>query len=81
MRIGVPKERSPGERRVALTPETVKRVQAAGHGVVLEAGAGAAAGYPDTEATMTTSRRLKRAWVAARRSRSSSSLMLASFSM
>ena len=44
MRIGVPKETAPGERRVALTPEVVRRLD---HDVVVEAGAGARAGAPD----------------------------------
>jgi H+-translocating NAD(P) transhydrogenase subunit alpha len=47
MRVGVPKESAPGERRVALVPESVVRLAAAGSDVTVEAGAGAAAGYPD----------------------------------
>ena len=47
MRVGVPKESAPGERRVALVPESVGRLAAAGSEVTVEAGAGAAAGYPD----------------------------------
>ena len=47
MRIGVPKETAPGERRVALIPDVVKRLVGAGHTVVLEAGAGAEASFPD----------------------------------
>src|SRR3954451_6132614 len=43
MRIGVPKERAEGERRVALVPEVVKKLAAKGHEVVVEAGAGEAA--------------------------------------
>ncbi|MGH3001392.1 MAG: NAD(P)(+) transhydrogenase (Re/Si-specific) subunit alpha, partial [Gaiellaceae bacterium] len=46
MRVGVPKETSPGERRVALVPETVGRL-GAGIEVVVEAGAGDAASFPD----------------------------------
>lgn len=49
MRIGVPKERRSGERRVALVPDTVKRLAASGHEMVVEAGAGGAAGYPDVD--------------------------------
>ena len=48
MLIGVPKEASPGERRVALVPESCKKLIQAGYSVSLEAGAGEAAGYPDT---------------------------------
>jgi H+-translocating NAD(P) transhydrogenase subunit alpha len=47
MRVGVPKESAPGERRVALVPESVSRLAAAGIEVRVEVGAGAAAGYPD----------------------------------
>jgi NAD(P) transhydrogenase subunit alpha len=45
MRIGVPKETAPGERRVAIVPETVGRL--AGFDVQVERGAGLAAGYTD----------------------------------
>jgi NAD(P) transhydrogenase subunit alpha len=47
MRIGVPKERAEGERRVALVPEVVRKLAAKGHEVVVEAGAGEAALVPD----------------------------------
>ena len=47
MRIGVPRETSPGERRVALVPESGKKLIQAGYQVVIEAGAGSAAGFPD----------------------------------
>jgi H+-translocating NAD(P) transhydrogenase subunit alpha len=47
MRVGVPKESAPGERRVALVPESVSRLAAAGTEVTIETGAGAAAGYSD----------------------------------
>jgi H+-translocating NAD(P) transhydrogenase subunit alpha len=46
MRVGVPKETAAGERRVALVPETVPRL-GEGIEVVVEADAGAAAGFPD----------------------------------
>jgi len=45
MRIGVPKETATGERRVALVPETVARLD--GIDVIVEAGAGAAASFTD----------------------------------
>jgi NAD(P) transhydrogenase subunit alpha len=48
MRIGVPKETSPGERRVALVPESAKKLMQAGYTISLEAGAGDAAGFPDS---------------------------------
>ncbi len=47
MIVGVPKETYPGERRVALTPAVVPLLKKAGLDVVLEAGAGEQAGYPD----------------------------------
>jgi len=46
MRLGIPKETSPDERRVALIPETVARL-GDGVDVIVEAGAGEAAGFPD----------------------------------
>ncbi len=57
MRIGVPTETAPGERRVALVPEIVRKLTGQGHEVVIEPGAGAGAGLPDdlfTEAGATT---------------------------
>jgi proton-translocating NAD(P)+ transhydrogenase subunit alpha len=47
VRIGVPKETAPGERRVALVPDIVRKLTGQGHEVVLEPGAGAQAGIPD----------------------------------
>ena len=49
MIVGVPKEIYPGERRVALTPVVVPMLAKAGLEVVIETGAGAAAGYPDSQ--------------------------------
>ncbi|MFD5073441.1 Re/Si-specific NAD(P)(+) transhydrogenase subunit alpha [Streptomyces sp. NPDC058371] len=45
--IGVPLETAAGERRVALVPNVVERLRAAGLAVVVEAGAGAGALIPD----------------------------------
>lgn len=47
MKLGIPKEKIDGERRVATTPEIAKRLVAGGLEVMLERGAGAAAHYPD----------------------------------
>jgi NAD(P) transhydrogenase subunit alpha len=47
MRIAVPKEITPRETRVALVPETVARLVKAGQEVVVETGAGEAAGFTD----------------------------------
>lgn len=47
MRIALPKETAPHEHRVALTPDTVGRLVKAGYDVVVERGAGTAAGFAD----------------------------------
>src|SRR4051812_16661813 len=47
MRIVVPRESAAGERRVALVPESVKKLIQAGYEVAVEAGAGDTAGFPD----------------------------------
>src|SRR5260221_10917913 len=47
MRVGVARETAPGERRVALVPETAGKLAAAGFEIVVEPGAGAAASFPD----------------------------------
>jgi H+-translocating NAD(P) transhydrogenase subunit alpha len=47
MKVGVLKETLPGERRVALVPEVVGKIKAAGADVLVEAGAGDEASYPD----------------------------------
>ena len=50
MRIGIPAEISPGETRVAATPETVKKFTAGGrHSVLVQSGAGTGASIPDSE--------------------------------
>ena len=49
MDVGVRTETEPGEKRVAATPDSVRQLAAAGLGVVVETGAGVAAGYPDDE--------------------------------
>jgi H+-translocating NAD(P) transhydrogenase subunit alpha len=47
MKVAVVKESAPGERRVALVPETVPRLVQAGLEVLVEAGAGDGAWFPD----------------------------------
>ena len=47
MVIGIPRETFPGERRVAMVPPMVPTLAKAGLDVVLEAGAGLGAGFPD----------------------------------
>jgi proton-translocating NAD(P)+ transhydrogenase subunit alpha len=49
VRVAVPKETTPGERRVALVPEIVKRLTGGGFELVVERGAGEAAGFADEE--------------------------------
>ena len=47
MKVGVPVETAPGERRVALVPDVAGRLVKAGHEVLVEKGAGAAATFTD----------------------------------
>ncbi|MBD5656839.1 MAG: NAD(P)(+) transhydrogenase (Re/Si-specific) subunit alpha, partial [Candidatus Eremiobacteraeota bacterium] len=47
MLIGVPTETVPGERRVAIVPETVARLAKAGSTVLVQRGAGASAAFTD----------------------------------
>jgi len=47
MLIGVPLETVPGETRVAVTPETARRLKAQGHSLRVQSGAGLAAAAPD----------------------------------
>jgi NAD(P) transhydrogenase subunit alpha len=47
MRLGVPKESLAGERRVAATPDTVKKLKGMGLDLAIERGAGAGSGFLD----------------------------------
>ena len=48
MKFGIPAETRPQEKRVAASPETIKKLTAAGHHTVLvQSGAGVAASIPD----------------------------------
>jgi H+-translocating NAD(P) transhydrogenase subunit alpha len=47
MRVGVPRETAVGERRVALVPDIVEKLVAAGIDIVVEPGAGEAASFTD----------------------------------
>jgi len=49
MIVGVPKETFPGERRVAIVPASVPTLTKAGLEVVVQSGAGEAAGFPDAQ--------------------------------
>ena len=49
MKIGVPRESYPGERRVAIVPAVIPSLLKAGFEVVVEAGAGTEAAFPDAE--------------------------------
>src|SRR3974390_3876112 len=51
MLVGVPREIFPGERRVALLAAVIPGLKKAGLEVIVEAGAGVEAGYPDAEYT------------------------------
>lgn len=47
--VGVPVENFPGERRVAIVPANVAALKKAGIDVIVQAGAGNEAGYPDAD--------------------------------
>ena len=49
MKIGAPKEVEAGENRVAMTPDSATQLQKLGYDCVIEAGAGAAAGFADAD--------------------------------
>jgi NAD(P) transhydrogenase subunit alpha len=49
VRIAVPKESAPGERRVALVPEIAGKLTGAGFGIVVEASAGEEASFSDED--------------------------------
>jgi NAD(P) transhydrogenase subunit alpha len=49
MKVGIPRETYPGERRLALVPAAAAQLIKNGLQVYLEAGAGVEAGYPDSE--------------------------------
>jgi NAD(P) transhydrogenase subunit alpha len=49
MLVGVPRERFPGERRVAIVPASVPGLLKANLQVLVESGAGQSAGYPDAQ--------------------------------
>ncbi len=51
MKIGIPKETFPDERRVAAVPQTVGTLKKLGHEVLLEQGAGSLAGWNDAQYT------------------------------
>lgn len=51
MKVAVPKEIVAGERRVAATPDSVKKIVKAGMTVIVEAGAGSGAGITDNDFT------------------------------
>jgi NAD(P) transhydrogenase subunit alpha len=51
MKVGVAREMAAGERRVALVPEAVAKLVAAGFEIVVEPGAGDAASFPDAAYT------------------------------
>jgi NAD(P) transhydrogenase subunit alpha len=47
MKIGIPKESHPGERRVATTPEVASQLMKLGYDVLVQSGAGAHASFSD----------------------------------
>ncbi len=63
MKIGVPRETAPGERRVALVPDSARRLAGDSADVVVERGAGQAAGFPDEAYAEAGARLVERAAV------------------
>ncbi|MDP6072044.1 MAG: hypothetical protein QGG34_10880 [SAR202 cluster bacterium] len=49
MIIGIPKETKSDENRVSLTPDKVDFLAKAGHGIVVQSGAGVGAAFNDAE--------------------------------
>ena len=49
MKVSIPKETRADERRVALAPDTVKKLVASGLSIDVQAGAGLSAGFPDAD--------------------------------
>jgi H+-translocating NAD(P) transhydrogenase subunit alpha len=64
MQIGVPKETSEGERRVALVPEVVRKLSGQGHEILVERGAGAGALLPDSQFEEAGAKLVDDAWPA-----------------
>ena len=60
MLIGVPLETLAGETRVAVTPETVKKLKAQGHTIRVQSGAGIAASAIDAAHTIFCRRNIHR---------------------
>ena len=63
MRVGVPKERTAGEQRVALIPDALARLE--GSSVAVERGAGTAAGFSDQAYTDAGAEIVEEAWTSA----------------
>lgn len=61
MRIGIPRETKPGERRVGLTPQAVAALVARGHAVLVERGAGSGIGASDGDYERAGARNVERA--------------------
>ena len=49
MIIGIPRERTPGEKRVALAPNAIAAARKLGFSLQVETGAGTAAGFSDAD--------------------------------
>src|SRR4051812_11383326 len=68
LKVFVPKERRPGETRVAATPDTIKKLVKEKLEIIVEAGAGEAASFLDKAyeaAGATLTRDIKTAWATA----------------
>ena len=47
MKVGCPVETADGEKRVAMTPDSVRQIQKLGYECIIQSGAGDAAGFDD----------------------------------
>ena len=66
MKVAVVAETAAGERRVAATPETVKKLIALGAHVAVEANAGREAAIADTELSVDTQRLIRECYQSVR---------------
>ena len=62
MKVGVPKETGPGERRVALVPEIISKLSGQGFEILVEQGAGEAASLEDAAYTEAGARVVPSVW-------------------
>src|SRR5438093_4933716 len=65
MRVGVPRERAEGERRVAVVPDVVSRLSQNGFELLVERGAGEGASFRDADYEEAGGRIVESVWAEA----------------